>query len=271
MLIQSGLKIGTLGSPATFAGEATTLIKEDYPEFAEPIYFESLDECWAQLKKGGVDAIIVSIERTGQAHQGNEVIGSGGYVLGYRVLPIRCNLYVKPGTRKEGVQKILGHGSIHQCRTYLDKHFSGIPREVHGLNSLEAARVVMAGNGTEAVVGSASLPQVVTGIETLAQNIDDGAIASWWIISSKPFFSDQPTSLVITGRFGPDGKLGDLIASISKLGYRLNATTSVPVNDGISVYNYLLGFEGKGVRQDVAKAVAGFPTARLIGAFDNRG
>ncbi len=81
------------------------------------------------------------------------MITHGFYVIGELSQPLKCNLYVKPGTLKSNISKITGHGSIYQCTAYLDREFPGIPREAHGLNSVEAAKAVMAGDGTLAVVG----------------------------------------------------------------------------------------------------------------------
>jgi prephenate dehydratase len=262
------IKIGTLGSPATFAGEATRQMRELHPEFSDPVYFPSMDDCWSELRRGTVDAVILGVERTGQPHHGYPVIQYGFHVIAQLAQPLNCNLYVKPNTRKDSIRRITGHGSIHQCTAYLDKNFPGIPREAHGLNSVEAAKAVIAGDGTMAVVGSRSLPTVVSGLEVMASNIDDGAIARWWAVSAKPVLSEHPAFLVITGRFGPEGQLGDLIGDVTKIGYRLQAVASFAVNTGVSIYDYVLMLNGKGSRPEVEKAVSRFADARLAGAFD---
>ncbi|MSP96783.1 MAG: hypothetical protein EXR29_06045 [Betaproteobacteria bacterium] len=59
------IRIGTLGTVATFAGEATSSMRELYPEFSEAVYFSSMDACWQELKRGTVDAVILGAERTG--------------------------------------------------------------------------------------------------------------------------------------------------------------------------------------------------------------
>jgi len=265
------ISIGTLGSAATFAGEATSSMRELYPEFGEPVYFPSMDACWQELQRGTVDAVIIGAERTGQPHQGEPVLTQGYYVIGELSQPLKCNLYIKPGAAKSRIRKITGHGSVFQCTAYLDREFPGIPREAHGLNSVEAAKAVMAGDGTLAVVGSRSLPRVVSGLEEIGKDIDDGAIASWWAVAKQSLFSDAPDVLVIESRCGPDGQLGRLIGTVADAGYLLQIAASFPVNTGVSVYDYLLTFGGKGTRSSVEKAVARFSGTRLAGAFDKRG
>lgn len=264
------IKIGTLGSAATFAGEATSRMREIYPEFSEAVYFPSMDDCWRELKQGTVDAVILGVERTGQPHRGEQVIAHGFYVIAELSQPLKCNLYVKPGTRKSDIRRITGHGSIFQCTAYLDREFPGIPREAHGLNSVEAAKAMMAGDGTIAVVGSRSLPGSVSGMEEMGKDIDNGAIASWWAVAKQPVFSDRPDVLVIALRCGPGGQLGTLIGAIKDTGYSLQTAASFPVNTGVSVYDYVLTFGGKGTRASVEKVLGSFSGARLAGAFEKR-
>jgi hypothetical protein len=61
-------------------------------------------------------------------------------------------------------------------------------------------------------------------------------------------FSEKPEILVIALRCGPDGQLGMLIGAIRDTGYLLQTAASFPVNTGVSVYDYVLTFGGKGTR-----------------------
>ena len=265
------ISIGTLGSAATFAGEATSHMRAVYPEFGEPSYFPSMEDCWLALKHGAVDMIILGAERTGQPHHGEAIITHGFYVVAESTQPLRCNLYVKPGSAKSAIRQITGHGSIHQCTKYLDLEFPGVPRQMHGLNSVEAAQAVMAGDGTTAVVGSVSLPRMVPGLQELAAGInDDDALCLWWAVSRQPAFSDRPDSVVITLRCGADGTLGLLIDAIQDTGYRLQTAAAFAVNSGVSVYDYLLTFGGRGMLSTVEQVIARNTGARLAGAYEKR-
>jgi prephenate dehydratase len=260
------MKIGTLGGSATFAGEATEAIRAGYPEFSAPYYFKSMEDCWNELANGTVDAIVLGAERTGQPHHGSAVVARGFYVMDMMALPLLCNLYVKPGTRRQSIRMITGHGSIMQCVPWLEEHFPGVPREMHSLNSVEAAKDVLVGDGTSAVVGSRSLIGAVPGLEVLAERIDDGSFSNWWLVSAKPHFSEHPATVVIAGEFGPDGKLGGLVAAVQGAGYQLATIAGFPVPHGVSTYQYLARFYGQGVRASVEAAIAPFG-ARLAGAF----
>jgi len=260
------MKIGTLGSVATFAGEATEAMRARHAAFSAALYFKSMEDCWDELAKGSVDAVVLGVERTGQAHHGAAIATHGFYVMDMMALPLLCNLYVKPGTRREAIRKITGHGSIMQCIPWLDQHFPGVTREKHAHNSVAAGKDVLAGDGTSAVVGSRSLTQAVPDLELLAEGIDDGSLANWWLVSAKPYFSEQPETVVIDGAFGPDGALGGLIAAVQDAGFRLATIAGFPVSHGLSTYQYLARFHGRGERAKIEAAIAPFD-ARLAGAF----
>ena len=264
------IKIGTLGSPATFAGEATRGMRALYPEFSEPSYFPSMDACWNALSGGTVDAVVLGSERTGQPHGCHAVVTRGFNVFAEYAQPLACNLYVKPGARKENIRLITGHGSVFQCTAWLEREFPGVPREAHGLNSVEAAKAMMAGDGSMAVVGSRSLPTLVSGLETRATAIDDGAISAWWAVSKQPRFAEKPDRIVVAARCAGDGTLGKLINAVGGAGFGLRVAGSFAVDHGVSVYDYLLSFGGTGALVDVQHALAGFANARLAGAYVHR-
>lgn len=260
------MRIGTLGSSATFAGEATEAIRARHPEFSAPYYFKSMEDCWDGLAKGTVDAIVLGVERTGQPHHGAPLALRGFYVADMIALPLLCNLYVKPRTLRQSIRKITGHGSIMQCVPWLEEHFPGIPREKHRFNSVEAAKDVLEGDGTSAVVGSRALIGAVPGLEVMAERIDDGSLSNWWLVSAKPHFNERPAAVVIVGEFGPDGRLGELIAAVRGTGYQLATIAGFAVPHGISTYQYLARFDGQGRCADVEGTIAPFG-ARLAGAF----
>jgi len=260
------MRLGTLGGSATFAGEATEAIRARHPELSAPQYFKSMEECWSELANGTVDAIVLGAERTGQPHHGSAVVTRGFHVMDMMALPLLCNLYVKPGTRHQSIRRVTGHGSIMQCVPWLEKHFPGVPREMHGLNSVEAPKDVLAGDGTSAVVGSRALIGAVPGLEVMAERIDDGSLSNWWLVSRDPYFSARPTTVIVAAESGPDGKLGNLIAAVQRTGYRLATIAGFPVAHGISTYQYLARFDGEGARARVEEAIAPFG-ARLAGAF----
>lgn len=263
----SRLRTGTLGSAATFAGEAAERLVALRPDFAAPSYFPSVEACWEALASGSVEVVVLGVERTGQPNHGHAVIAHGFSVIDQIDLPLGCSLYVKPGTRAEAIRRITGHGSVHQCGAWLDRHFPSVPRQVHALNSVAAAREVLSGDGSTAVVGSKSLPRVIAGLARLAENIDDGAVCRWWAVSAKPHFTETADTAVVAGRIGPDGTLGTVAAAMASHGFALATAAAFPVDHGVGVYDYLLGFTGEGRTAELEAALARFSDIRLAGAF----
>ena len=261
------ISVGTLGGPATFAGEATQALCARHPEFGAPVYFPSIDDCWRELGRGSVEVIVVGAQRSGQAHRGEALMGGRYYVIDEHAHALQCNLYAKPGTRKAAVRRISGHSSMVQCAAWLDREFPGVPREMHRLNSVAAAAEVLAGDGTAAVVGSRSLPQVVGGLEALALGIDDGALGSWWAVSREPRFSEQPQVALVAARCASDGALGALVAAMADADCGLDTAAAFPVPEGFAVYDYLLTFGTRGSLADIRRALARFAHARLVGAW----
>jgi len=266
----NSLRLGTLGGAATFAGEATRSMRARYPEFGEAAYFPSMDAVWDALKARKVDVIILGSERTGQPHHGHQIILNNWTVIGEITQPLGCNLYFTHGASKSQIRKITGHGSTLQCVAWLEREFPGIARDLHSLNSLAAAKEAVAGDGRTAVVGTQSLPDSVPGLQTHARQIDAGALSSWWAITDREILSDTPRTLIVTARLRGDGSLGRFIAAVSACGFGLAVSAAFPVDEGCSVYDYLLEFTGAGKLADIRRAIAPYAGARIAGAFEPR-
>lgn len=270
MCLQSGLKIGTLGSAATFAGEATARLRVFYPQFGEPVFLPTMDACWDAIEHRHIDVGVLGVERTGQPHHGEQVLRRHLHVCAAIALPLHCNLYVKRGTPLSAVKSISGHGSIHQCARYLDTHFPSLPRAMHPLNSVDAARAIVAGNGDVALVGSRSVGSIVEGLELVAEDIDEGAVSNWWAISAKAYFDARPDCVIVGGRFGPDTSLSQCAKTLERAGFRMAVAGAFPADRGASTYDYLLTFIGSGVLEGIHQALSPLQGVRLVGAFQDR-
>jgi hypothetical protein len=140
------------------------------------------------------------------------------------------------------------------------------------LNSIEAARAVLAGDGSVAVVGTQSLARYVTGLQLLDEHIEDrGARCVWWAVSKVPVQCDEPNTVVVTIRCCADGQLGSLVAAIQDTGCQLATAAAFPVDTGVSVYDYLLVFKGRAARAAVEQALVPYQAARLAGAYRTAG
>lgn len=265
------MTVGTLGGPATFAGQATAVMLEQYSQLGEVSYFPSIEAVLEALAGGNVEAIILSEQttRTGFGEIDELLVppNSKIHVVAESVVPYGCSLLVKPGTRMSDIRGVLGHGSIRQCRRFLDENLPGVDSAIHSKNSVEAAREVATGDGSLAVVGTRKNAEMAD-LEILATDIDDGAAAAWWAMSLAPHFSQTPSRLVVGGRLGGDGSVGRLICDLNESGYTLRTLFSQPTGVEIFEHDYLLMLGGSGRLADVKRVLQGHKNARLVGAFE---
>ena len=267
------LVVGALGGPGTFASQAAEHLRARYPEWGEICYAPTGDELWTALAEGRLDVLVQTAEtdRNGfnAVHARLAAPGAPYYVIAEAVVPYACALLGRPGTRLGDVRRVLGHGSIQQCRQYLAEHLPRAEIVVHGENSMAAAREVAEGDGTLAVVGT-RITAELNGLVVLAADVDGGSMANFWALATRPCYSDLPTRVVVAGRLGGQGELGDVIGRLTDNGYRLRTVYSRPGGQRLFEYDYVLAFSGAGERGAVEQALAAFPTLRLAGAFAAR-
>lgn len=268
------LTVGTLGGPGTFAHQASLRILELYPERGSDLkYFSSLDFVWGTLDAGTADVVIVTEQTSlvgwGEADQRLASPDSDLFVQVAVTVPYGCALLAKPGTQLSDLDGVYGHGSVLQCRRWLDANLPGVPTVVHEKNSVEAAKEVAVGDGTKGVVATMVTAEM-TGLVPLARDIDAGAAGSWWAISKQPRYVDHPDRLLISARFGESGELGDLTSALWDLGFRLTTAYSQTTSRALFEYDYVLALSGEGQLVDVRSELHRYSAVRLLGAYEVR-
>lgn len=267
--------MAALGGPNTFGGDAARELCRLYPEFGEDIiYYRTAEEALA-FEDGKADATCAPqmMQWTG-VHPGIQAyIGSHGsklYVVAELVHSYHCSLLVKPGTKLAQVRQVLGHtGSLTQCQQWFAKNLPQAEIVIVDTSSQGAAQSASESDGSIASVGTPGMARQY-GLEEAAKEIDGGSAGSYWAISPHAVFSDNPTRLVVTGRFHDDGTLSPLIGALFALGFTLQTTYQAPSGKKLYEYDYTLRFAGKGTLASVQQALAPFPAARLAGAFELR-
>ena len=165
---------------------------------------------------------------------------------------------------------VLGHdGSIAHSRTWFEANLPNAKIEVVTSHSQVAAETVRKGDGSIASVGSPELAAKF-GLVELAKDIDGGSMVNYWAVSLAQHFSDTPTRLVVTGRFGDNAELSELICALREAGYALRTVYPKASGRALDEYDCMLRFQGTG-RLDVVRGVlALFGSARLVGAWEAR-
>lgn len=262
--------VGALGGPGTFASQAAEHLRGLYPEWGDVRYAPAGDALWTALAEGRIDVLVQTAEtdQNGFSAVYAQVASPTGraYVIAEAVVPYGCALLAKPGTRLADVRKVLGHGSVQQCRRFLDEQLPHATVTVHGQNSMAAAEEVAAGDGSLAVVGTRITAEMY-GLAVLASDIDGGSIANFWALAIQPHYADLPTRVVVAGRLAGDGDLGDVATRLTALGLRLRNVYSQPSRQRLFEYDNVFTFVGAGERRAIEQALAPFRTLRLAGAF----
>ncbi|MCU1457509.1 MAG: Prephenate dehydratase [Actinomycetia bacterium] len=269
----SSTKLVTLGGPGTFAAQATTNIQRRFPRFAGTVeYRPTVDAVWTSLDDGDADYVVLGAhtQRTGFASELHTRLRFDRsplvYVVAEAIVPYECRLLVRAGTRMQDVRRVLGHGSLAQCIPYLEAHLPDAERVRHPKSSFEAAREVVAGDGTLALVGTASIA-IDAGLVTLAEDIDGGARAAWWVMGRAEEVDSTIDHLIIAGLFSQRGDLGDIIAGLVGLGLRLRSCSSSPHGTALFDADTVLQLEGTCALSDARRIVERAPAARIAGAF----
>jgi prephenate dehydratase len=266
----------TLGGPGTFAGQAAAELQKREPRYAGVIaYLPTVDAVWEALADGAVDRIVLGAvtQRTGYAAELVRRLSPCHeppvHVEAEAIVPYRCQLLGRPGTRLDAVRRVVGHGSLAQCAPYLEANLPRAERVRHPGSSLEAAREVATGDGSTAVIGTVLTAQE-TGLMTLASDVDGGASAAWWVLTRDVEPEPEPDRIVVASRVAGTSDLGALIAGLAAHDLLLRGCATEPTGASLFEVDALLDLEGRVAFDHVRSVVEGAKSARVAGAFRAR-
>jgi prephenate dehydratase len=174
---------------------------------------------------------------------------------------------VKPGADVAEIADVLGHtGSITQTRSWIEAHLPYARITIVDTSSMDAAQRVAEGDGTIASIGTTAMAAQF-GLDERVKDVDGGSVGSYWAVSPTPLFNENPTRVVVAGRFDDDGRLGDVIGNVIAAGFRLESVIPLASSERLFEYDVVVRFRGAGALRAVRSAVEAVPGARLAGAF----
>lgn len=225
---EEGLTVGTLGGPFTFAGQATASLLEARTDYVGPQFFPTMDAVVEAVEDGAVDLGVLTSETSGTA--ATETVGRllGGdrlFIVDEIVVPYRCALLVRPGTALDEIRHVGGHGSIRQCGPFLREALPQASVEIHRLNSMQAAREILDGDGTTAVIGTEAVAREF-GLEILVRDVDRGSTAGWWALASERRSRPEADHLAVIVE-GID-RLSRLLGHLAAVGVAVRSITNGP-------------------------------------------
>lgn len=211
------MKLGTLGSRLTFAGQATESLVARGDHDREVAYFATMDDVVAAIHAGQVEGGVLTSE-TSHTQITDTVArmlaGDRLFIAEEIVVPYHCALLGKPGTRLEDITHVGGHGSIRQCREFLETKLSHATAEMHRKNSVVAAREVLDGDGSTAVIATEAVAAEL-GLEIIERDVDHGSVGGWWVLTAAmtaPVPHADHIAVVAEGQHRLDSVLHDLAA-----------------------------------------------------------
>lgn len=234
------MRLGTLGSKLTFAGQATVALLEtgDHDERIE--YFDTMDAVVEAVFAGTVDGGVLTSETSNTAATDTVkriLAGDRLYISREIIVPYHCALLGKPGTKIEDIKHVGGHGSLRQCREFLSTKLSHATAEMHRKNSVVAAREVLEGDGSIAVIATEAVASEL-GLEIIERDVDLGSAGGWWVLTSS--FPEPPAdadhlALLVEGQ----QQLNTVVRQLADQNLALRTVTNEP-SGRIFEYRYFV-------------------------------
>ncbi|MBT2228169.1 prephenate dehydratase domain-containing protein [Nonomuraea sp. NEAU-A123] len=258
-------RVGTLGSELTFAGQATQALLGRRPELGGLEYLPTMDDVVAAVLDGRIDLGVLTSETSNTActeTAARILAGEKLFVSDEIVVPYHCALLGKPGSRLDDIKQVGGHGSIRQCRRFLAERLPAATVEIHRQNSVAAAREVLDGDGSTAVIGTEAVARAL-GLDIIERDIDDGSAGGWWALTSALEVSPGADHLAV--RVDGSDELDETLARLAPLGLAVRTITNAPTGE-IFRYRYLLVLRTRSGEPLTDQAIEAFGS-RLVGVF----
>ncbi len=239
--------LGYLGPEGTFSHTAAL----EYSKNGDIKQYATIYSLILAVNGGDIDEGIVPIENSieGSINVTLDTLAFDVdlYIAAEHILRISQNLFVKKGTRKEDIKKIMSHPqAIGQCSRILNSEFSD--REIEFANSTsEAGAIVSAGDGSIACIGPKGLEDVY-GLEMLLPDCgDESNNATRFVVLSKKrnmrVTDHDKTSIAFTVAHRP-GCLYKSLEGFSESGINMLKIESRPLKKALGTYMFFIDIEG---------------------------
>ena len=253
-------KVGFLGPSGTYSEEIALSLYSESEARLEP--FSAIDAAIRAVATGEVDESIVPVENSleGSVNITLDTLAHDVdlYITKEVVLPVRHSLLTKKDGN-ENIAVIVSHPqALAQCRKTLGKLYPQAKLQPVE-STAEAARIVAAGDGRYASVGSAKAAEIY-GLKVLAGDIQDNIANSTRFISLERQAARQvqgkcKTSLVCQINGLRPGSLYNILQEFAAREVNLTRIESRPARTGLGLYIFFLDIEGSTAESNIADAV----------------
>lgn len=264
------VRIGTIGGPETFAGQATQAMNAMFPFLASPVYFPTGATLFDALRTGLVDAVIGAGSNLGGDTELARMLldeETRLFVVAEAQLPFGCQLLGRAGAQLDDIRLVHGGpASIAQASAFLSGQLPAAATAIYS-DPLATGVQVAQSDGSEAVLGTAQLAARF-GLSILAADVDGGIInGNWWALARKARFEQEPRHLIVTARWPDQPPLADLLARLQVAGFSLSSISTRPSQRQLFEADHLMRFAGTGTLAAVEDAVAAIPGTCLKAAL----
>lgn len=244
-------RIAFLGPEGTFSEQAL-LSQPDYAAM-DQVSCASIDDVLHAVSSGQVEVGLVPIEN---AIEGSVNITLDALIFDHDlrmqreiVIPIVMCLLAPPGVSLGDIDRVVSIPvATAQCRRFLAEHLPGVEQVAANSTALAARIVAEEDDGRSAAVGT-SLAAKVTGLEVLAEDIEDHrgnetrfvAVARGGVPA--PTGHDK-TTIVVFQRADRPGSLLSILQEFAARAINLTRLESRPTKRGLGDYCFIIDLEG---------------------------
>jgi prephenate dehydratase len=275
------MRVGYLGPEGTFTQEA--LVANGLAEGAELVPLVTIRETVMAVEEGAVERALLPIENAieGAVNATLDTLASEATsvsILGEVIHPIRNCLIVRPGTQSGQIETVVSHPqAVAQCARFLREELSS-PAVVAATSTAEAVRLVAAGGGERAALGTRLSADLYGGV-VLREGVDDSpdnATRFVWLgptgaseeVGSEP----AKTSIVFWGEGDTSpGWLARCLTEIAAREVNLTLIESRPRRGRLGHYMFFADLDGSDSEPAVADAIAAVrgrvEVLRVLGSY----
>ena len=259
--ITTDLPVAYLGPEGTYSHSA---LRRYFGADKAGLPLASIEDVFNSVTVGDCDYAVVPVENSSEGSvtatldcfKKNSVI-----ICGEISLRIKHVLMGSSQLNSGNVEKIVSHQqSLGQCRLWLDKHFSGVPRVPVSSNA-EAALIASQEANVAAIASKAAAE--IYHLSILAEDIEDTADnTTRFLIISKNFQAqpsknseDDKTSLIVTTRNEP-GALLEVLEPLKRHSVNMSKLESRPSGKEAWSYSFYIDVDGHQQAANVAAALS---------------
>jgi len=267
-----------LGPEGTFTWEALRLVKE--AQGATWVSVSHVGEALADVVSGRSEFAMIAMENSveGGVSAAQDALAEhpGLRIVGEYQVPVRFNLVVRPGTRREDIVTLAAHPVAYaQCRRFVESELSG---HIHSpaASNVQAAQDLVDADGIQAALAPPGVAERY-GLEIISQSVGDNpdAVTRFVLVRLGGQVPERTgadkTSLIAELPDDGPGRLLEMLEQFATRGVNMSLLESRPIGDAMGRYRFVIDLDGHIHDERVADALMGLrrfsPRVTFLGSY----